>query len=77
MLFPDPCVCQMIPPSLRRMCSCAALIPKYWWTRVFLPFQEEFLGRPDGAVLEAFRVIASEDELDSREEPLVELGLLI
>src|ERR1019366_5694541 len=36
-LLPEPCVCQMIPPSRRFTCSCAARTPKYWFCRqVFL-----------------------------------------
>ncbi len=33
MLLPLPCVCQRMPPCLRRTCSCTALMPKYWCTR--------------------------------------------
>ena len=31
--LPLPWVCQMIPPSRRRMNSCAATTPKYWFCR--------------------------------------------
>ena len=36
-LLPVPWVCQMMPPSRRRTCSCAARTPKYWlWRQSFL-----------------------------------------
>ena len=44
---------------------------------VFLPLQEIFLLRADGAVLQALGVVAGEDELHRAEEPGVELRLLV
>ena len=36
-LLPEPCVCQMMPPSRRFTWSCAARTPKYWlWRQSFL-----------------------------------------
>ena len=35
-LLPLPCVCQMMPPSRRLTCRCAARTPKYWlWRQAF------------------------------------------
>ena len=44
---------------------------------VFLPLEEVFLRRADGAVLQAFGVVAGEDELHRGEEPGVGLRLLV
>ena len=44
---------------------------------VFLPPQEILFRCADGAVLQPFGVVACEDELDRREEPLIELWLLV
>ena len=44
---------------------------------VFLPFQEIFLGCPDCAVAQTFRIIAGKDDLHRAEEPRVENHLLI
>ncbi len=44
---------------------------------VFFPFEEVFFGGADRAVLQAFGVVAGEDELDGAEEGADELGGLV
>ena len=44
---------------------------------VFFPLEEVFLRRADGAVLQAFRVVAGKDELHCAEEPGVEIRQLV
>ena len=44
---------------------------------VFLPAEEVFFRRADGAVLQPLRIVAGEDELHGAEEPCVEFRLLV
>lgn len=44
---------------------------------VFLPSQEVLLGSADGPVAQTLTIVARENELHGRIEPLVEFGLLV